>query len=249
MIFVAGKGNDNTTNPHYPSDYNDNLIISVGASDNFDFKWDHSNFGNNIDVIAPGTADLLFTTARVEEGSYTSMEGTSGAAPVVTGLSALLKSINPNLHRDDVERIIEISADDVNPELYNYINGYEERVGHGRVNAGRALEFLHIPWTLTHHTTSGSGATWQNLSGDGEGLIFNNDASTIPLAAGWYYGQKYEVTKTVNKPQSDCEHYVWTRNVNATQGWSAANPNSNLGYGHIIRDSNYRYISYLRLLH
>jgi hypothetical protein len=88
VIFVAAKGNDNTTNPHYPSDYADNLIISVGASDNLDERWANSNFGNNMDFVAPGTADLLFTTARVEEGSYSSMEGTSGAAPVVTGISA-----------------------------------------------------------------------------------------------------------------------------------------------------------------
>jgi thermitase len=93
VIFVAAKGNDNSTNLHYPSDYADNLVISVGAFDNSDFKSNFSNFGNNMDFVAPGTADLLFTTARVEEGSYTGMEGTSGAVPVVTGIAGLLKSI------------------------------------------------------------------------------------------------------------------------------------------------------------
>jgi subtilisin family serine protease len=233
VVFVASKGNSGTTNQHYPSDYADNLIISVGASDGADLRAGFSNYGNNMDFVAPGTPELLYTTIRVEQGSYGTFSGTSGAAPVVTGIAALLKSVNINLHRDDIENILQISADPVRQDVYNYVNGYHEQMGHGRVNAGRALELLHEPYVLQHHTTVG-GTSQKITSGDGEGLIFLNDAGTT-LPEGWYFGQKYQVTKTVDIPLSACnESYVWTRTVGATSGWSAANQNNNLGYSHIV---------------
>ncbi|GIV36399.1 MAG: hypothetical protein KatS3mg032_0778 [Cyclobacteriaceae bacterium] len=235
VIFVAAKGNDDTTNKHYPSDYADNLVISVGASNGLDERASFSNYGNNVDFVAPGTTDLLFTTKRVEQDTYGTFSGTSGAAPVVTGIAALLKSANINLHRDDIENILQISADKVGS--IPYTNGYNEQMGNGRVNAGRALEFLQAPYILQQHTTT--GGTSQNLSGDGEGLTFLNDAGNSGLAEGWYYGQMYQVTKTVNIPVSICnENYVWTRTVGATSGWSAANPNNNLGYSFVVSQTS-----------
>lgn len=230
VVFVASKGNKDTTDLHYPSDYADNLIISVGASNGLDQRAGFSNYGNNMDLVAPGTGDLLYTTKRIELETYGSFSGTSGAAPVVSGIAALLKSVNINLHRDDIERIIEISSEDItiDPDAPGQVLiGYDIYTGHGRVNAGRALELTHAPYVLQQHTTTG-GTSQKITSGDGEGLVFMNDAGTT-LPEGWYYGQKYQVTQTVDIPLSGCnERYVWTRTAGATIGWSAANPNNNL---------------------
>lgn len=233
-IFVAAKGNDDTSQTNYPSDYADNLVISVGASDGSDRRASFSNFGNGIDAVAPGTTDLLRTTKRVEQNSYGSFSGTSGAAPVVTGIGALLKSVNINLHRDDIENIIEISAQDVRQDLYTYTNGYNNEMGHGRVNAGRALELLHAPYVLQQHTAT--GGTSQNIThGDREGFSFLNDAGDAGLAEGAYWGKIYQVTRTVTVPKSACnEQYIWSRTTGATFGWSAANPNNNLDYSFIV---------------
>lgn len=139
VIFVASKGNDNTPNNHYPSDYADNLVISVGASNGQDMRADFSNYGNNIDFVAPGTSELLFTTKRVGFGPHGSFSGTSGATPVVTGIAALMKSANINLHRDDIENILQISSDPVNPLTYNYVNGYNEE-------RGTVVSMPGVPW-------------------------------------------------------------------------------------------------------
>jgi hypothetical protein len=34
--------------------------------------------------------------------------------------------------------------------------GYDEELGHGRINAGRALEYMNEPWEIVHHTSNGS---------------------------------------------------------------------------------------------
>lgn len=236
VIFVASKGNDGSTAEHYPSDYADNLVISVGASNGVDNRASFSNYSNGIDLVAPGTVDLIHTTKRLEDvnGPYDDFDGTSAAAPVVSGVVGLLKSVNINLHRDDVENIIEISAEPVNPQTYSYANGYNVEMGHGRINAGRALELIHAPYVLQHHTAT--GGTSENITHNGsEQFMFNNDAGNVGLAEGAYIGKIYQVTKTVTIPKSACnERYVWPRTTGATIGWSAATENSNLGYSHII---------------
>lgn len=66
-----------------------------------------SNYGQNeVDVFAPGV-DILST---VPGNGYERDSGTSMAAPVVTGLAALLMSYYPNLSAADVKRIILASA-------------------------------------------------------------------------------------------------------------------------------------------
>ncbi len=208
VIFVAAKGNHGISNQkYYPADYTDNLVISVGASNVNDLRATSSNYGNGMDFVAPGTTDITYTTKRLEQFSYGSFDLTSASAPVVAGIASLLKSVNINLHRDDVEKLIELSADKVNPGVYSYVNGYNEQMGHGRVNAGRALELLHSPYLLQQHTTTG-GASQKITNGGGEWLSFFNDAGNS-LPEGAYYGEMYQVTKTVNIPQSLCnEKYV-----------------------------------------
>lgn len=73
LLFVAAKGNDNTNAISYPADLRNNWVLSVGASNGSDqralyINGEGSNWGNNIDVVAPGTSDLVYTTKRVASG-------------------------------------------------------------------------------------------------------------------------------------------------------------------------------------
>jgi subtilisin family serine protease len=116
MVHAAGNDGENLAEkpsfptPAYLSGGRPNNWIEVGAS-----SWkgldslaaSFSNYGKaQVDVFAPGV-DILST---VPGGGYERESGTSMAAPVVTGLAAMLMSYFPNLSAADVKRIILDSA-------------------------------------------------------------------------------------------------------------------------------------------
>ena len=105
------------------SDYINPHLIIVGAIDKIDFSEEEeentevvysrasfSNFGNCIDIFAPGV-DIYSTLDN--ETEYGKMTGTSQAAPIVAGVAELIYSINPNLTYFDVKNIIENSGEKV----------------------------------------------------------------------------------------------------------------------------------------
>ena len=103
--MVAAAGNAATDQPTYPAAYQN--VIGVGAVDGAGVRADYSNTGPSVDVVAPGGdasrdadqdgfADLIVSTYGTDDGgsfvpSYTSLQGTSMAAPHVAGVYALMK--------------------------------------------------------------------------------------------------------------------------------------------------------------
>ncbi len=88
IICVAAAGNDSTTQLCYPAA--DENVIGVGAL--ADGSWElaeYSNYGENSDIVAPGT-----TYTTLMGGKYGIMNGTSLACPTVVGGMALYLSRN-----------------------------------------------------------------------------------------------------------------------------------------------------------
>jgi len=68
--------------------------------------------------------------------------GTSAACPVVTGVAALVFSVNPDLTAEQARNLIEHTADKIQApnERFDAVTGHNVRYGHGRVNAYRAVQ-------------------------------------------------------------------------------------------------------------
>ncbi|MEY8849502.1 S8 family peptidase [Psychroserpens sp. XS_ASV72] len=115
VLIVHGSGNDSDNvdiNSNYPNDAKgteaeiaDNFI-TVGALNpryGANLVADYSNYGKvNVDVFAPGS-DIYSSTPN---NNYESKDGTSMAAPNVTGVAALIRSQYPNLTASQVKQIL-----------------------------------------------------------------------------------------------------------------------------------------------
>lgn len=134
-LVVAAAGNAQSTSFHSPSSYEN--VLSVAATNQSDQKAWFSNYGDYVDVAAPGDGILstIYRGGRYTEG-YTYFSGTSMASPLVAGLAGLVKSHFPQLTPLQVGERIRVSCDNLElSDLY-----YGSLLGRGRVNALRALD-------------------------------------------------------------------------------------------------------------
>lgn len=111
LIVVAAAGNQNRDACLY-SPASELSAISVGAIDRNEARANYSNFGACVDIFAPGS-DLVAAWFD-SPTSYRSTSGTSNAAPIVSGIVALMLQANPNMTQQEVEsRLKEMATKDV----------------------------------------------------------------------------------------------------------------------------------------
>lgn len=140
-VIVFASGNNYAPIVGYPANSNSN-ILAVGAMNSKGFRANFSNYGKELDVVAPGV-DILST---IPNNGIDSWNGTSMATPHVAGVAALILSANPNLTGQEVRDIIEKTAQKVRPDLYSYnsdqshSNGmWNNEMGYGLVDAYAAV--------------------------------------------------------------------------------------------------------------
>jgi subtilisin family serine protease len=147
VVVVAAAGNSNSS-VAYPAAY-DEFVIAVGAVRFDNSRAGYSNFGPEIDLMAPGgdvdrddnndkygDGVLQNTLNSARNGySYRFFEGTSMASPHIAGAAALLLSVSPNLAPNEVETILSRTARNIGPA-----NEY----GAGLVQVADALRGLGV---------------------------------------------------------------------------------------------------------
>jgi len=137
IVVVCATGNDGGS-VLYPAAYED-YCLAVAATDYDDLRLSWSNYGPEVDIAAPGDQIISLVPTWYwgpDSLPYAYGDGTSMAAPHVSGLAALIKGLKPNLSVDDIMYIIRYSADDINST--NYL-GEDEFIGYGRINMEKAL--------------------------------------------------------------------------------------------------------------
>ena len=133
---IVDEGNSNGIKLYPQSFHLDNIIV-VGASNRNDERWvsnqlEASNYSSTIvDLFAPGVN--IYTTSKNSTQAYKYDTGTPMSAPFVTGVAALIWSVEPNLTATQVKNRIMQNVDPI-PALSNLC------VSGGRLNAQKALE-------------------------------------------------------------------------------------------------------------
>ncbi|CAG0992104.1 partial serine protease, partial [Anaerolineae bacterium] len=116
VLLVAAAGNDNGT-IRYPARYPN--VVAVGAVDGLNNRAWNSNYGAELDLVAPGV-NIYSTTI----GGYGYDSGTSMAAPYVSGLAAILYGIPGNGSSALVTSQMESSALDLGPAGFDVYHGF-----------------------------------------------------------------------------------------------------------------------------
>jgi subtilisin family serine protease len=114
-LLIAAAGNDGVNTdqtPHYPSSFDLNNMISVGATNNLDeLAWFSSYGSASVDIAAPG--DGIISVSNLFAGfieDYAWESGTSLAAPHVTGVAGLILEMQPELGYQQIKNRILSTA-------------------------------------------------------------------------------------------------------------------------------------------
>ena len=101
ILMIAPAGNDNSNKSGYPAQYEN--VISVGSIDADGTKSDFSNYGNTVDLYAPGNE---IDTILYFNNKPTPVSGTSASAAHVVGYAALVIDKNKEEELDIFEYIL-----------------------------------------------------------------------------------------------------------------------------------------------
>ncbi len=181
-ITIFAAGNSNQSQPRYPAAYSG--ALAVAATQNTDAKASYSDYGNWIDISAPGgqCEAVVGVLSTLTGDAYGYSCGTSMACPHVSGVAALLVS---NAHRnnfmlsaEDVWDLLIDNSDDHYPEN----PAYTGLLGSGRLNAESALsglwDLMFLPTLFNANAVSSSEIelSWhKNIHDHDVMVVWNTD--------------------------------------------------------------------------
>jgi subtilisin family serine protease len=136
VVVVGSAGNTPDGRERWPAAYEE--VIAVSATDSGDRAADFASYGAFLDVVAPGV-NILSTSWHQGRLTYAWGDGTSGAAPFVSGAAGLLLSQNPGLTPLQVKGVLQDSAHDLGAP------GWDVYYGWGRIDLAQALTRIGFP--------------------------------------------------------------------------------------------------------
>jgi hypothetical protein len=150
VIHVSITHNDNSSTIRYPGRYAE--TITLGGTNSLDRRANPfcysaqsgSNYGPEIDVVAPG--ELILGAAPW--GGYDLWCGTSQAAPLVAGLVGLVETLYPSVGREEVRHLLRSGAEDEVGRMVEDTPGFDIYHGWGRVNMDRTVRGTAASITL-----------------------------------------------------------------------------------------------------
>jgi|GEM_PF-1428432 len=129
IVVVAATGNDGIEGLQYPAAYP--TVLSVGSVNPQGIRSVFSNYGEGLDLMASGEG--IYST--VLQGKYQFRTGTSMAAPQVSGIVGLVRSIQPDMSPAEIRALLrQNTSQGESYDVHNY--------GQGVLNSFEALKTL-----------------------------------------------------------------------------------------------------------
>ena len=156
VLFASGNEGSSLDKAGVNDESEVEWVIGVGASGENNDVTGYSNYGKNIDIIAPGgdtglSTGILGLDDMGSSGSseqrdlvnnnYAFTNGTSFSAPVTAGVVAMMYAVNPNITPKQVKEILQSTASKIgkNSDANYNDNGFDEKRAYGKINAGNAV--------------------------------------------------------------------------------------------------------------
>jgi subtilisin family serine protease len=155
-LFAAGNGGGGSVS--YPASLSGTVpgVFAVGASTDRDLRASYSQYGTQLDVLAPSrggnfgtvTTDVQgsrgYNGAAGAAGDYTTTAGsafggTSSATPLAAGIAALVLARDPALTAAQVRGVLRNTTDFIGGVAYDAATGFNSQYGYGKLNAAAAV--------------------------------------------------------------------------------------------------------------
>ena len=172
VTVIAAAGNDGRDQINYPAAFPG--VIAVGSTNSQDEVSSFSTRGEHLSVSAPG--EDIWSLDTFDNNGYLTLDGTSMAAPFVSGVAALLMQKHGTaLTPGQIRGMLEATAVDRGAA------GYDDAYGHGRVNPVAAFAADPTAFSTSYGGTIAvavengtaplAGQTVVLLSGDGSTVL------------------------------------------------------------------------------
>ena len=188
IVIICSSGNAGDDVANYCLASMDN-VITVGAVDYNGNIACFSNFGEEVDFVAPGYNVEVYGSKNISSGEPDYVSGTSFSAPFVTSATAIVLSVNPELSPDDVKN--ELIKSCINQESINYSSPYLKNI---------EIDSYTLRNTLVNSEPESESLYYGNGLPQMEKLVAINDICSTPefSVSSGVYNDEFELEITAD---------------------------------------------------
>lgn len=169
ILMAASYGNYSTdTSEFYPASFSE--VIGVSSINNYETLSGFSNYGDNVDVAAPG--EQIYTAYPTDMGDnsgYQMQSGTSFSCPYVAAALAMIKASNPEYTENQIKKLLYSNAIDYGEP------GWDKYFGYGMISFNEYSETGYEASIDKIHYLTLSDAI--SAASDGDNIILISDVS------------------------------------------------------------------------